>query len=161
MNDDAKALLICGAILFGAGNGTGFVGSRMTLPAPPAEVRFVHVPVPAALAPPVEAAAIEAAAGLPAATVPQVEPPAAAPPVEAKPLPQPRPKAEPKPPPKAQPKPEKEAFAKKPRAPAKRGLPSCAIVEREYQRMTMAERWAAYRSATPEQIAHGKRCLGF
>lgn len=40
------------------------------------------------------------------------------------------------------------------------GLPSCARVKVEYDRMTIAQRWAAYRKATPEQIRHGRLCLG-
>lgn len=50
---------------------------------------------------------------------------------------------------------------KKHRVAARGGMPSCAHVKREYDRMTTAQRWAAYMAATSEQVAHGKRCLGF
>jgi len=40
------------------------------------------------------------------------------------------------------------------------GLPPCSVVRREYQRMTYAQQIAAYMAATPEQVAHGRRCLG-
>lgn len=40
------------------------------------------------------------------------------------------------------------------------GLPSCATVRAQYNSMTWPQRMAAYASATPEQIAHGRRCLG-
>jgi len=78
--------------------------------------------------------------------------PAPVPPVEVKPLPPPRPKIEAKP--KETPKPMKSL-------PPKKSLPSCAVVKREYERMTWAQQMAAYSRATTEEIAHGKRCLGF
>lgn len=40
------------------------------------------------------------------------------------------------------------------------GLPPCSVVRNEYARMTFTQQMAAYISATPEQVAHGKRCLG-
>lgn len=151
---ERKALLICAALLAGVSGGGGFAGGRVTAPAPPqAEVRevvrYVPIPAPAVLAPMAEAPD--------APVVVPVEPAASPPVVETKPLPPPvemkRPKVEAKSPAKSAPK---------PRAPAPKrsSLPSCAVVEREYQRMSIAEKWAAYRKATPEQIAHGKRCLG-
>lgn len=164
INDQARALAIVGALLASASGSAGFVGGRMSVPAPPAEVRFVYLPAPAPLA--LEAAPVEPVAP-PAAEptpTPPIEQAAVAPPVEAAPLAPPRPTidAKPKDKPKALPKPERESLAKKPRTPApKKSLPSCAVVQREYNAMTMTQRWAAYRSATPEQIAHGKRCLGF
>lgn len=158
IDDQARAIAIVGALLAGASGSAGFVGGRMTAPAPPAEVRFVHVPPPAPLAPSAGASPGEPLPIPPEALspVPLIKPPAA-PPVEAIPTPQPRPKVESKP--KPQPKPE--PAARKPRAPVKRGLPSCAVVEREYQAMTWPQRMSAYQKATPEEIAHGKRCLGF
>lgn len=160
MTDEARALLIVAALLSGASGSAGFVGGRMSVPAPPAEVRYVPIPAAAALAPALpDAAPTPPAAVVPAAPaiVPPVEPPAAsAAPVEAKPVPPARPKvdAKPKEPP---PKPQK---SRPPPAP-KKTLPSCAVVQREYQRMTWAQQMAAYRRATTEEIAHGKRCLGF
>ena len=65
------------------------------------------------------------------------------------PIPQPRA-------PKAIVAPEKKRAAVK----RKPGLPSCAAVQREYDRMSGAQRMAAYMRATPEQVAHGRRCLG-
>jgi hypothetical protein len=61
-------------------------------------------------------------------------------------------------------KPEKRARVpakKKTRVASKAALPPCTIVRREYNRMTSAQRWAAYLAATSEQVAHGRRCLGF
>lgn len=49
---------------------------------------------------------------------------------------------------------------KKQRIAARGGLPSCSYVKREYDRMSVGQRWAAYLAATSEQVAHGKRCLG-
>lgn len=141
-----RALLIVGALLSGASGSAGFVGGRMSVPAPPAEVRYVPIPAPVALVMPAEA--------VPVVPAPAVEPAPAviAPPVEeAASLPAPRPKAEPKP--------EKPAAKRRQHA-SRSSLPSCAFIRREYEAMTMAQRWAAYRRATPEQIAHGKRCLG-
>lgn len=69
-------------------------------------------------------------------------------PVEKVPLPAPRPKIEAKPKPKAEPR------------PLKKSLPSCAYIRREQARMSFAEQWSAYLNASPEEIAHGKRCLG-
>lgn len=39
------------------------------------------------------------------------------------------------------------------------GLPSCAVIRREAERMTWAQKMSAMATATPEQIAHGRRCL--
>lgn len=39
-------------------------------------------------------------------------------------------------------------------------MPSCAAVRREYENMSLTQRLAAYARATPEQVAHGRRCLG-
>lgn len=157
VTNEARRFLIYTATVFFAGGGVGGVGGRMSAPVAPPEVRYVHVPAPAPLAPPVvEATPVETPAPAAVEPAPQVEPPiATAPLTEVKPpLPAPRPKVEAKP--KEQPKPQKARVL----AP-KKSLPSCAAVKREYERMTMAQRWDAYRSATPDQIAHGKRCLGF
>lgn len=162
MNDQARALLLVGALLSGASSSAGFVGGRMTAPVAPPEVRFVHVPPAATLAPPAEATPLETQ---PVAVepAPKVAPPIVSPPAEVKPLPVPRPRVEAKP--KAQPTPERETPAKKPRArSANRALPSCAVIKREYEGMTWPQRMAAYRRATPEQVAYGQRCrslLGF
>lgn len=89
----------------------------------------------------------------PAASPPpaaRVVKPSAAAKRETTPIPKPRP-------PKAIVAPEKKRAAVARRAP---GLPSCAVVRREYDRMTTAQRWAAYMRATSEQVAHGRRCLG-
>ena len=122
---------------------------------------------PGAVEAPVPPAAVEPAP--PISETPVSAPPA---PVEAKPLPpqqpklQAKPKEQPKdqskPKPKPQPKPEKDASAKKPRsaAPAGKALPSCAVVQHEYESMNYSQRMSAYFRATPEEIAHGKRCLG-
>lgn len=160
MDDQARALAIVAAVLSSLSGSAGFVGGRMTAPSPPAEVRFVHVPAAAAVAPSAEAAPVEPPAIAPVPLAPMTktepnDPAASSPPIVKPPLPQPRPKVDAKP--KEQPK------VPKPRAatPARRSsLPSCAVIEREYQRMTWPERMAAYRKATPEQIAQGKRCLG-
>ncbi len=151
MNDQARALLFVAA-LFGGG---GYTGGRVTAPAPEPEVRFVHIPMPAIMAPQIDVAPVELAP-VPAspATVPtEPDPVAAAPAAEPKPLPRPRPKVEVKP----KPRPEKKRAASH----STRGMPSCAVVKREYDAMGWPERMAAYRKATPEEIAHGKRCLGF
>lgn|GEM_PF-5161671 len=89
IDDQARALLIVGALLSAASGGAGFVGGRASAPVLPVEVRFVHVPAPPALAPLTAPVAPVEAAPLPA-----IEPPAK---VEAAPLPQPRPKIEAKP----------------------------------------------------------------
>ena len=143
MTDEARGLLLVAALL----SGGSFVGGRVTAPVPPPpppEVRYVLIPAPASQAPPAEAAPVE----------PAVEAPALPAPVDAKPIPASRPKIE------AQAKVQiKPARVRIPSA-RKSRLPSCAFIRREYEAMTMAQRWAAYRRATPEQIAHGKRCLG-
>lgn len=145
IDDQARALLIVGALLFGAGNTSGFVGGRMTAPVAEPELRFVHVPVPAISLP--AAAPIDPP---PAATA-EPEPAATPADAEPKPLPRPRPKAE------VKPKPKPEPPARKPR----KAMPSCAFVKQRYEAMSWPERMAAYKSASPEQVAHGKRCLGF
>lgn len=43
---------------------------------------------------------------------------------------------------------------------AARGMPPCSVVRREYERMSIVERLVAYHSATAEEVAHGKKCLG-
>ncbi len=144
--EQARALLIVVALLMGAAGSAGFVGGRMTAPVPPAEVRIVQIPAP------VEVAPIEPPAVLPAPPAPPaVEPdPPVAPPVEVKPPAKPKVDAKPK----AQAKP-------KPRPPApKKTLPSCDVVKREYETMTWAQQMDAYRRATAQEIAHGRRCLG-
>lgn len=154
-DDQVKALLIVAALLSGASGSAGFVGGRMSVSAPPAEVRFVQVPVPAMPAVPAEPIPVEPP---PAAALPVVpiEPPAVSvAPVEVKPLP---PKVDVKP--KATIKPQAKPEAKSRPAAPKKSLPSCAVVQRENARMTWSEKMAAYHSATPEQVAHGKRCLG-
>lgn len=155
IDEQARALLIVGALLSGASGSLGYVGGRMTAPAPEPEVRFVHIPMPAIVAPQIDVAPVEPPPGPasppPAAVPPDPEPAAAAPASEPKPLPRPRPKAEAKP----KPRPEKRVAAH-----STRGMPSCAVVKREYDAMSWPERMAAYRKATPEEVAHGKRCLG-
>jgi len=169
MNDHARALLFVAA-LFGGG---GYTGGRISVPDPPAEVRLIRMPprvirIPMAEAAPADPAAVASKAPVPPTSIMPgngsniTELPVSAPAsVEVTPLPLPRP-AQPKPQPKASPKPEKAAAAKKPRssAPPKKSLPSCAVVQREYDAMTWPERMSAYRRATAEEIAHGKRCLG-
>jgi len=179
MTDEVRALLIVAALLSGASGSAGFVGGRMSVSDPPAELRLIRMPPRVVRMLPAEAAPAEPVTASPEAPAPPApvepvapiaEPPVSAPPpapVEAKPLPAPRPKVEakPKPQPKAQPKPkpERDAPAKKLRPPAStnKALPSCAVVQREYEAMSWPERMSAYRRATPEEIAHGKRCLGF
>lgn len=162
MNDQARAMLIVGALLSGASFSAGGVAGRMTAPVPaspppaPAEVRFVEVPAwavpvlqPVQAPPPVEAALPEAEPPAPP------EPPAAAsaPAAEVKPVPKVEAKSKPKPKPVAPPKP-------RAAAPPKRSLPSCELIKREYARMTWSQKMAEYSRATPAEIAHGKRCLG-
>lgn len=55
-------------------------------------------------------------------------------------------------------KPEKRPSIKKQRIAR---LPSCSVVKREYDRMSHGQRMAAYWRATSEQVAHGRKCLGF
>lgn len=55
--------------------------------------------------------------------------------------------------------PERPAKAK-PKRQRVAGLPSCAVVRRQAASMTWAQKLAAYTTATPEMIAHGRRCLG-
>lgn len=157
MNDEARAFLIVGALIASVSGSGGFVGGRVTAPLPPAEVRYVPIPVP--VAPLAEAVPIDPPAPAVVEPAPQVEPPVATapPPIETKPmLPAPRPKVEaaPKAKPAAQPKP-------RPPAAKNTTLPSCAVVKREYERMTSSERWAAYLRADAAQVAYGRRCLGF
>jgi hypothetical protein len=61
-------------------------------------------------------------------------------------------------PPAAISRPERKAVKKQQKRVA--GLPSCASVRAQYDSMSLAQRWSAYRSATSEQVAHGRRCLG-
>lgn len=154
MNDQARALLFVAA-LFGSG---GYTGGRVTAPAPEPEVRFVHIPMPVLPLP--DIAPLEPAPQ--PAPVPRVEtaplPPVSSQP-ESIPLPQPRPKADVKTKETHKTKPESHV-AKKTRS-TKRSLPSCTTIKREYEAMSWPERLAAYRKATPEEIAQGKRCLGF
>jgi outer membrane biosynthesis protein TonB len=147
MNDQAKALLFVAA-LFG---GVGFTGGRMTSPEPPAEVRIVRIPIrPQIVAAPVAAHVAEPApAPAPPPHVAAVAEPEAKPP-----LPVARPKPDPKPKERPQPKPRAIVSAKR------SSLPSCAVVKREYERMTWTEKMAAYHKASSEEIAHGRRCLG-
>lgn len=148
-SDQVRALLLVGALLAGASGSASFVGGRMTAATLPAEVRYVTVPAPCILAPLVPAEPVREPAP---AVVPSRDEPELPPKVEPKEPPPPSPT-----PPKVQTKP-----AAKPRAPAPRkaGLPSCAFIKRQYEAMSAAERWAAYRKATAEQIALGRRCLG-
>lgn len=39
-------------------------------------------------------------------------------------------------------------------------MPSCTVVRREYERMTMAQKLARYTTASAEEVAYGRRCLG-
>lgn len=64
-------------------------------------------------------------------------------------------------PPIAKPERKERPTIKRQRAATTTRLPSCSHVKREYDRMTAAQRWAAYMAATSEQVAHGRRCLGF
>lgn len=154
MTDELKFVLI----VLAAWGGVCFTGGRLTAPAPPpAVVRYipVHVPAPAPLA---EAVPIEPAVE-PTVVPTPVEPPAETPaPVEAKPLPAPRPKVEA--PAKVQPRP---ARVRLPSV-RKSRLPSCAVIKREFDRMTWAQRMARYakekQEGNWEAIAQGKRCLG-
>lgn len=120
-------------VLVGAlATGGSFIGSRGPAPAIPAPPVERLIKLP------------------PAAPLGQAHKP---PPAEVKPpLPVPRPKIEVKP----KPKPE----AKRPRQ-AKKALPSCEYIRREKARMSWSEQWAEYQKATPAEIAHGKRCLGY
>lgn len=172
-DDERQALLIVGLLLSGASASCGFLGGRMSVPEPQAEVRLVRLPPrivripvaaapletrPAAVAEPAPVAPVEPAPVVPPAIAPIA--PAAEPPkppvkIEAKPK---LPKVQPKPQPKA----EREQPARKPRPPAhKAALPPCELIKREYDAMSWPERMAAYHRASPEEIALGKRCLGF
>lgn len=175
MDEQARALVTVAALLMGASSSLGFVGGRMTAPEPAAEVRLVRLP-PRIVRMPIEAAPIEPsrtadaepAPATPAEPAPLAPPvrPSAAPPAEP-PKPPAKVEAKQKPPPpkpvhKAQPKPQPkpEQPIRKPRPPAQKALPSCAVIKREYETMTYAQQLAAYYRASPEEIAHGKRCLG-
>lgn len=152
-DDQLKALLIVGALVAGVSGGGGYTAGRITAPAvmpsPPAEIqyRIVEVPVP-----PAKIENPKAGRDAP------IDPPPARDPKAG--LDQPR--ADPSPvvvrPPTPKHAPHGE---KKQRRPIKAALPSCAVVKREYDAMSWGERMAAYRRATPEQIDHGQRCLGF
>lgn len=166
--DERRALAIVAVLLASVSGSAGFLGGRMSVEPAPPEVKLVRLPprvvrVPVAEAPPPEPA-IEQLAPAPlerpaAPAPPVINPPA---PTETKPPPAPKVQAKPKPP-QAKPKPEKEIVVRKPRTPVspKNGLPSCAVIKREYETMTYAQQMAAYYRATPDEIAHGKRCLGF
>jgi hypothetical protein len=142
MNEQARALLLAGVTLFGAGNGSGYLLGRTTAPAAPVAVK-VGAPSPASAPPKVgdnspSTPAPKAAAPSPrTAAAPRLKRPA--------PIVQERPQAK-----------------KKRTTPTPRpsGLPSCAVVRREYDSMNTAQRLAAYYRATSEQVAHGRRCLG-
>ena len=58
---------------------------------------------------------------------------------------------------KARPEKKRAAVKKKQRTSA---LPSCSAIRRQVAGMTWAQKMAAYATATPEQVAHGRRCLG-
>ncbi len=151
MTNEARALAIVAALLSGASGSIGFVGGRMSAPVPPAEVRFVALPAPAqVMTPEDDPAPIE---GLPPAESAPVPKPAPAAPVaaqvDAKPS---RPKA-------AESKEKAKPQKARPAAP-KKTLPSCAAIKRGYATMSWAQQVAAYRRATAEEIAYGKRCLG-
>ncbi len=131
MTDETRALLIVAVLLVGASGSVGGVIGRATAPVAPPVVRVVPVPLPAAR-------------------------PVAAPAKPIKPAP---PRAEVKP--KSEVK-RKEQPKPKTRPPVQRKtLPSCAVVKREYARMSWSQQMAEYHRATPEQVAHGRRCLGF
>jgi len=186
-DDQLRAFLIVGALLSGTSGTGGFVGGRMSVSTPPAEVRLIRMPPRVLRVLPAEAVPVEPTTAPPEAPAPPApvapappitEPPVSAPPaaatsatpapVEVKPTPPPRPKveakpkAQPKAQPKPPPKPEKDAAAKKlrPPAPTNKALPSCAVIQREYDAMNYSQRMSSYFSATPEEIAHGRRCLG-
>ena len=99
-------------LVLGVVGGGGFTAGRLTAPAPPAEVRFVHVPAPAPLAvsaPEEDPAPLDPVPVDPVTRAPleQIAPPA----VEPTPLPQSRPKVEAKP----EPRKSEKAVTKKPR----------------------------------------------
>lgn len=147
MNEQARAMLIVGALLSGASFSAGGVAGRMTAPVPvptPPEIRYIPIPAPAATL----------VAPAPAPVLEEKPEPAPVAPVEAKPLPPVKPKADVKPKPKPEPPP-----VRKPRA-VRPSLPSCDVIKRAYNRMSYVEQMAEYRRATAEQIAHGRRCLG-
>lgn len=151
MTDEGRAILIVAALLSSVSGSGGFVAGRVSAPVPPAEVRYVTIPAPAAVVlSPVDVAP-EPLPALPAAPV-VAEPEPVAPELEAAPLPKPRPKVEEKP--KSKPKPKARPSS------LKKSLPSCAYIKGEFARMTWAERMAEYRNSTAEEIAHGRRCLG-
>lgn len=162
--DQLRALLITGVLLATSSGTGGFVGGRMTAPEPEVRVvrlppRVVRLPAPAPVVVELPAAPSQPPAAPPAV----VEPPVAPSPVEPKPIEtKPAAKAESvKPPVKAAPKPRHVAPPKKPAAAMpQKALPTCAVIQREYDAMTWPERWAAYHRASPEEIALGKRCLG-
>jgi hypothetical protein len=144
MNEQARALLLAGVTLFGAGNGSGYLLGRTTAPAAPV--------------------AVKAGAPSPASAPPKVGDNSPAAPRPKAAAPSPRTVAAPRlkrPAPIVQERPQ----AKKKRTtttttPRPSGLPSCAVVRREYDSMNTAQRLAAYYRATAEQVAHGRRCLG-
>ena len=86
-------------------------------------------------------------------------PKASVPDKRTQPAPRPRPTA-------AIARPERKAVKKQPRRAEKKAairrtaMPSCSAVRAQYNSMSMAQRWSAYQSATSEQVAHGRRCLG-
>jgi hypothetical protein len=135
--------------LSGASGSAGFVGGRMSVPVPPAEVRYIPIPAPAPLVPPVETAPAEPAAIVPPgepAPVAPIEPPVVtAAPADAKPLQPSRPKVEAKP---APPKPQK-AIAKKPRADVSR------------QRRPTADECTQMRGAGRTVVKAGGRLRGY
>ena len=89
----------------------------------------------------------------------QPSPKASVPAQRTQPVPRPRPPA-------AITRPERKAAKKQPRRAENRpvirraGLPSCSAIRRQVENMTWAQKMAAYATATPEQIAHGRRCIG-
>ena len=132
MNEQARALLLAGVTLFGAGNGSGYMLARNSAPT-------------VAVAPPASPRTGESA-------------PATQPPKAAAPAPKAAPRVQ-RPAPVVRERPP--AKKKRTAAPTPRStLPSCAVVRREYERMNHAQRLAAYARATAEQVAHGRRCLG-
>lgn len=142
MNEQARALLLAGVTLFGAGNGSGYLVARSTAPA-------------TAVAAPVVVTAPRTGDNSPATLVQKAATPAprtAAPPPRVRtpaPVVRERPQAK-----------KKRVTPTTTTAPRPSGLPSCATVLREYNRMNHAQRLAAYARATSEQVAHGRRCLG-
>ncbi|WP_339500479.1 hypothetical protein [Pseudomonas canadensis] len=167
--NETRALAIVAALLSGAFFSAGGIAGRMTAPVPASPPAQVTCAVPAQAAPVVEAApapepeaiaSVESPPAHVATPAPDVKPAAVPLPV---PAPAARAEAKPKVEVKTEPKPKARRAAPSPRpraAPAKKQMPSCTAIKREYDRMSFTERMAAYRRASADEIAYGRRCLG-